>query len=326
MKYSLFFLIVSFLFIYGCERPTDITPGNGIPPAVPTGIFVRFAQDGDILIQWDASNNLDFKQYNIYRSINKSAFIKINATTNPYFYDDSLNYSDVYSYMITAVDQSDAESSFSDTVSASPLNKLPPQQPALQMFQVNGKNVNNNLSINLTWNPNEDGDIDKYLIYRDSLNENFIPDSLNLVGTSILPQFSDTTKLTLYTKYFYKLKAMDKGGLLSKESNSESDMVLGIPKILYPANNSRVLYFTDIIINTLPVPARYKVILQTNPYFGEIWSSELSTNSINDSLKFSFNPDNIEANITYYLRVAAFSGDNPNPNSVSDLIQFVLKP
>lgn len=325
MRFILFFSFLLVL-ISGCERPTEISPNDNIPPAVPTGLFIRYAQDGDILLQWNYGSELDLKNYYIYRSVNKGVFYLYQTTSNNYFYDDSLDYNKIYAYSISAVDNSNLESSNSDTVSASPFNKLPPTQPGRDIFLVQGINENNNISFHLIWNPNSDGDIDHYIIFRDSLSENFIPDSNKIIGTAVLPNFNDTLYLSLYKPYYFKIKAVDKGGLLSKESYPASDMILDVPKIIYPQNNTRIPYFENFLIRALSVPARYKIILQKNPYFGESWSTEISSSVINDTLQIPFNTSYIETNITYYWRVAAFTGNNTEPNSVSDLYQFILKP
>lgn len=315
---------VLLLVIYGCERPTEVTPDDGIPPATPSGVIITYAQDGGILIEWKNSTEPDLKCYNMYRSINKSPFTLLISTTNSYYFDDSLSYNELYTYRITAVDILNMESAPSDTTGAIPINVNPPATPARFFFTVFGSNMDNRKSVDLKWEPNTDADISHYNIYRDTSAE-FDADSLNFISSSVLPSYSDTTNILLYKNYFYKLKAVDKGGLLSKDSPVESDMVLGIPALIFPANNSRVIFFRDFIFKGVDIPAKYRIVVQTNKYFGEFWGKDFTSNP-GDSIRVAFDPPFLELNTTYYWRIAVYSEGKPEPNSVSDQYQFVIKP
>lgn len=319
---SLYLLLVT---IWGCERPTDVTPGDGIPPATPSGVIITYAQDGGIFVEWNSNPAPDLKCYNIYRSVNNDTSFQLLFTTNNFYYfDDSLSYDIYYTYRITSVDVQDMESLPSDTIGALPKNINPPAIPARFFFSVQGRNWDNKESIELNWQASEDADISHYNIYRDTVDD-FTADNTKFIGSSVTPSYSDTINILLYKKYFYKLKAVDNGGLLSKESHSESDIVMGIPALIFPANNSRINYFQDFVFKGVSIPARYRIVLQTNKYFGEFWGKDFISNP-DDSISIAFDPPFLELNTTYYWRIAVYSEGKSEPNSISDQYQFIIKP
>ncbi len=223
------------LFFYSCERPTNISNADdGIPPAVPSGLSVYFAGDGEIILDWQNNSEPDFDGYNIYRSTDDSIFNKIIFTKNNYFYDDTLSYDTIYFYKITAVDIWGTESAATSIVSAQPVNKNKPGTP--RYLSTSARNWEDNRSIYLNWQANYDSDIKQYNIYRGT-NINFSSDSSSLVGSSIEPEFTDTFNLNLYTIYYYKVRALDKGDLLSDESEIVNDQIVGIPEVIFPLDN-----------------------------------------------------------------------------------------
>ena len=70
----------------------------------------------------------------------------------------------------------------------------------------------------LSWEPSNESDIAGYNIYR-NLNSTFLADSTNLIGFTDKIEYSDTNNIQFYKMYFYKVRAVDKGGLLSDESS-----------------------------------------------------------------------------------------------------------
>ncbi len=326
MIYRLLYLfIIICLLTEGCGREIDLnTTGSGIPPAVPVGLQIEFADDGAILISWNSNPEPDLSGYNVYRSVNKGNFVFATFTTNNYYYDDSLDYQTIYSYKVSAINKSNLESKLSDSVFAKPVNLYPPAPPAQLSFNINAKNELGKKSVSLNWSPNQESDVQWYYVYR-SVNSTFNSDSTTFIGKSLTPNYTDTINLVLYTNYYYKLRAVDKGGLMSSDSRIVFDMIFGIPDMVYPLNNSVVNYFSQFAIKTLPVPADYKIIVQTNQYFGEIWETDVNTAKINDTLYIDFTASFLDANVPYYWRVATYSPYSSNPNSISPLYQFTIK-
>ncbi len=319
-----FFIAFSvLLFFFGCERPTNITNvDDGIPPAVPSGLSVYFAGDGEVILDWLNNSEPDFKGYNIYRSTGDSKFNLIYFTTDNFFYNDTLSYDTVYSYRITAIDIWGRESEPSSIVSVQPVNKNKPHVP--RFVNINTRNWEDIRSVYLNWQANYDSDIKQYNIYRGT-NTNFVSDSSSFVGSSIEPDFTDTANLDLYTMYYYKIRALDNGGLLSDESSVVNDQIVGIPEVFSPLDKTESSGFIHFIINAINAPATYEIIVQENQFFGTFWDKQFESNVTNDTISVNFDPTYLYNNRTYYWRIAVYTSSSSEPNSISKLYQFTIK-
>ncbi len=315
-------LLLSLLVYNGCERPTETVDDSKIPPAVPTGLYVYYASDGEVTIDWHSTNESDVKGYNIYRRTDSAESIKIDYTSDSYFFDDSLDYKVTYYYKITSVNIWNTESAFSSEVSATPINRYKPLKPL--GLQINARNWEGDILIFIEWAQGYESDIIGYNIYRNT-SPGFISDSSNLVGFTNRNSFSDILNINLYINYYYKIRAIDKGNLISDESSEVNDLVLEIPDVLYPKDNSTVKPFNQFLIKAIQVPATYRIGLQTNQYFDEVWSTSVETGITDDTLKIDFTPSTLELNKTYYWRVATYSGNSQNPNSISKLYSVIFK-
>ncbi len=321
-------LVIAFLIITisqtGCERPTDANQNDdGIPPAVPVGVEISYASDGEILVEWIPNVEADLKGYNIYRKTNKTDYVFLTFTTKSYWFDDSLGYDEKYYYQITAIDIWGEESHRSAEVSAIPSNQYPPAKP--RYININARNWEGNISIFLNWEPNDESDIVGYNIYRDSISS-FTADSSKLIGFSNSLQFNDTNNIQLYKNYHYKIRAVDRGGLTSSESDEIIDQVYDMALQIFPMNDSLVNYFNHFIIKTIKVSASYKLLVQTSEYFGEFWSKDFSSSIIDDTVQVNFDPLYLYPYVNYYWRVITFSNNSSEPNSVSPLHKFKVKP
>lgn len=322
LRFNLIYIFIGLIIFNGCERKSNPVQSNdGVPPSVPTRLNIYYSQDGAIGLEWYPNPEPDIKGYNVYRKINDGSYSFLKFTKNFYLVDDSLSYNDTYFYKVSAIDNGDLESQASVEVSAMPLNKTPPKSPG--GLVINARNWEGNVSVHLEWNKNTESDVADYLVYRDTL-QGFIPDSSKLVGLTDKIEFSDTTGLKFYTNYFYRIKAVDKGGLESKQSDEVSDQIYTIPQILFPGDSSYPGYFTSFRIKTINRAANYRVIVQTNKYFGDFWSKKFTSTIVNDTIDVTFDPPYLY-NGTYYWRVATFSENNDSPNSITQQYQFTIK-
>lgn len=317
-----FLILFALPLLDGCQRGTNPVKSNdGVPPAVPTGLNVYYSQDGSVGLEWHPNTEPDLKGYNVYRKINNGIYSLFSFTGNFYFIDDSLSYNDTYFYRISAIDNDGLESARSAEISANPINKNPPQKPAGLM--ISARNWEGKLSVHLEWNGNQASDVAYYIIYRDTVAD-FTPDSLDIIGTSGGIEFSDTTSLTFYREYFYRVKAVDKGGLQSPESDEVSDQIYESPVQVFPSDKSYPGYFSSFRIKTIGKPANYEIIVQNNRYFGDFWSRKFSSTSVNDTIYVTFDPPYL-FNSTYYWRVVTYSPGSDSPNSVSSQYSFTIK-
>ncbi|MGE5797242.1 MAG: fibronectin type III domain-containing protein [Ignavibacteria bacterium] len=317
---SVLFSIVLFL---RCDRPRENNKNeDGLPPAVPVGLNLYSAGDGEILIEWRNNSEADLKGYNVYKSIDDTQFVNITFTTDNYFFDDSLAYDSTYLYRISAVDIWERESSLSPEISARPVNKYPPEAP--RYVDVNARNWMGDESVFLSWQPNIETDIAGYNIYRNTFSS-FTADSTSLIGYSNKENWSDTVNLSQLTIYYYKIRAVDKGGLLSNESLEAYGQILKMPEIVFPGDDGAMSYYGNFRFTAAGAPAVYKIIVQSNIILGTLWEKEISSNLIDDTLEVQFDYPYAEPNKEYYWRIASYSGST-GPNSVTKLYKFKIRP
>jgi fibronectin type 3 domain-containing protein len=323
LKSKKYFTLLLLPIMFGCDRViSNNSNESGLPPAVPVNLQVFFAQDGTIGFEWKNNVEINLTGYNIYRSINDTLnFINIYFTDQNYFYDDSLSYDTTYYYCITALDDQNRESNKSVIISARPINYSPPSAPV--NLSVNARNWIDSISIYLKWDPNFESDIAGYQIFRNE-NQNFNMDSTNLIGFAGTNSYSDKKNLELYKNYYYRINAIDKGGMVSDPSQEVTDLILDIPRVYYPPDKSIVTYFDNFKIGSLAVPAAYQIVVQTNEYFGEIWNNEINSSVINDTIYIPFNINSINTDVPYYWRVITYSNSS-DPNSISPLYSFTIK-
>jgi len=323
MKLLYLFLFISGLFYFGCERPTESVDGDDkIPPGIPEGLRIYYASDGDIIIDWIFSSEPDIRHYNIYRSTDSLNYIYLDSSETDFYFDDSLDYFTRYYYKVTAEDYSGNESGFSEVISAMPENFYAPQTP--RNILINGKNRNNRKSIFLNWDNNEESDVKEYNIYREE-TEGFTADTNSFIAFTAKNEYEDTSVSEFYRNYYYRIKAVDKGGLASTQSYEVHDMVLEEPVLLVPAHNSVVNSFSKFLFRGAGTPANYKLIVQTNEFFGEIWNSDIYSDLIYDTVEVNVPSGVFYYNTNYYWRVAAYSSGS-DPNSISTLNKFIIKP
>jgi fibronectin type 3 domain-containing protein len=92
------------------------------PPAVPTGLQAAFSGEGQkpfIDVIWAPVTNADFAGYNIFRSEDGGAAIKLNSelVKSPAYRDFSVTSGKTYTYSVSAVDVRGNESHRSEQTS-----------------------------------------------------------------------------------------------------------------------------------------------------------------------------------------------------------------
>ncbi|MBN1787891.1 MAG: hypothetical protein JW806_05790 [Sedimentisphaerales bacterium] len=96
--------------------------GDTTPPAAPTGL-AAVAGNGTVSLDWDDNGESDLDGYNVYRSTSSgSGYSRLNGSllsTSDYV-DNTVTNGTTYYYVVTAVDTSSNESTYSDEASATP--------------------------------------------------------------------------------------------------------------------------------------------------------------------------------------------------------------
>jgi hypothetical protein len=321
LSFKLFVAIL--LLLSNCNRETvNEAVDDGLPPSTPTNLRVYAARDGEIGIEWNSSGEPDIKGYNIYRAELDTNFKAAGFTSDLFFVDDSLDYFTEYSYKINAVDDNDRISGFSEIVSAIPENIFHPLTP--YGLEINAKNWDDSISINLNWLSWGETDILGYEIYRDTAN-NFDADSAKLVGFANLPTFVDKSNIKLLTEYYYCVIAVDKGYLKSSQSLTVSDYVLDKPELIFPGSNYNGSDFSELKFRTSSKKANYKIFILTNQVTGSKYEIEVNTVGINEIVSVSFDSQNLIIPYKeYFWRVAAFTENEDDPNTFTGLNSFTI--
>lgn len=327
---SIIVILLAVILLAGCERGDDaVASDDGLPPSTPANFSLEYAEDGEILIYWDENNDFNLKGYEVYRSIaDTNNFVLIDIVPpetyfhDNYYIDDSLSYDSSYYYKVRAIKYNGMTGGYTHIISAKPENKYPPI--INRNLFAHGRNWEGKKEVYLNWQNSSSGDVAGYYIYR-SAQSDFIPDSSNNIGFTIRNFYSDTSALTELVSYYYIYQAVDKGGLKSEEvSYTAADIIHLSPEIIEPADGAVLNNFV-FKLKGLKVPAIYEIIVQTNPYYGEIWRGRISDDGSNDEIKINFNYNGLYPERFYYWRAITYSTEE-SPNSISKMYSFWVSP
>lgn len=309
------------LILWSCVREKITEPvDDSALPVTPTDLRVNAAQDGAVGIEWRRNTELNLKGYNIYRSVNRADQFKfLDFTPNSYFVDDSLEYDSTYYYRISAVDRQNRQSAPTSYVSATPKNIYAPLKPYL--VYINARNWSNSISIKLNWSPSEDTDTKGYEIYR-SATPSFEADSAHYLDFTPQIFYYDTKNVSLLTKYYYRIKAVDKGGLKSSTTNEVSDLVLNSPLLVYPSNKSNVRSLSEFRFKAVSRPAKYKLVILSNEVYGTVKEIDFTSDKVDEEIKINVTGIFLEPYKTYTWRVYTYTASEIDPNSYSEYFSF----
>lgn len=324
--YNRVLILLLMLSPFGCERDNVNTPitDDGVPPNPPAGITVWRASDGQIGIEWFRNNELGTSGYNIYRSIgDTSNFEFLEFTSDIYYLDTKLVYDSSYFYKVKTLDIFDNESAFSLTVSATPKNRFYPSTPF--DISINARNWNDSIYIYLNWFPTGDTDIEFYEVYRDTNPEVEI-DSQLFHGTTDHLNFSDAGNVKILTQYYYRIVAVDQGGLKSEPTRVLTDIIFNKPGVLSPPDGSEISTISGFEIKLVSKPADYRIVLQKNKYFDIIKEIDFYTEEIDINKFIALQNISLEPYREYYWRIITYSDFSSEPNSFTDLNKFTIVP
>lgn len=311
-----------FILLPSCGREIQQTiEPDLVPPSPPQGLYVYFAGDGMVILIWQNNKESDLAFYKVYRSTDSMNFSFIARTYENIFADKGLDYDTTYYYYITAVDNSGNESEPSIIIKAKPINLYPPTQPF--GLTVEAHNDIDEIYINLNWYKNPDGDIKFYKIFR-SQTRNFEIHESNLIGISTNNFFKDTLNLSMNQRYYYKIIAVDKGGLESKPSYEESDVILRSPELIKPENNAITGYDLTFKWKRVENAVGYIIFISTSKFGNEIWKKVIYQDSPNDTISVSYSGASLYNGKTYFWKVATFTKGENIINSISQTRSFTV--
>lgn len=323
---KIIFSVIILISAASCTRDSVNEPvDNDSPPSIPSDISVYVERDGIVGIEWHSSSGFLLSHFNIYRSINDTLNYSFRDSVSSNFYlEKGLEYDSVYYYKVTAVNRNGLESGYSNTINARPANKYTPLTP--RFLNVKGRNWNDSAYFYLEWEISEDGDIAGYEVHRGT-TASFTtgPQTLVKISSNNFTTDEDNA-ISILNDYYYKIIVVDKAGLKSDPTLAESDIILDMPVLIFPSDNSETRDFARFEFITCGYPAEYKLLIQTNEIFGTVQEINFSSDKINQPVKVNYNSFYIDANKKYYWRIYAYTKSGTDPNSFSKLNSFIINP
>jgi len=192
------------------------------PPAPPSGLVAKSGNE-KITLTWNPNLETDISRYWVYRSTTSGAYdysVVLATVTHPttVYEDTGLTNDITYYYVVKAVDRTNLVSDASEEVSARP-SLRPPREP----IGVKGTIIDGGKHIKLQWKAvtkNADGspctDLYEYRIYQSTSLAGFSVELSTTVPQPVL-SWDETEDITNKT-YYYKVRAVDIGGVESDDS------------------------------------------------------------------------------------------------------------
>ncbi len=321
MLYRYFILpimLLALISMQGCsssstsDEEIDITP-----PAVPSNLQITSIGNGAASLSWDIVNDKTLNGYYVYwrggsevdKLSSNRLFVTTNSATIP-----GLDYDTHYYFGVSAVDQSINESAISVQKDGTPFNTTRPSPPS--NVSVVAENIDFP-QIKVIWSVNEEPDMDHYNVYR-ALNSADVEDSLSFVALVTVEKYYDID-VDIDVSYYYRITAVDKGGLESASSAIDGDYVLDHVMLISPVDEytgKNPIFIWEKVDGAVS----YNIVLRTSRIGGEIWNTVVdgSTSEITYNGKTKLISGN-----TYYWIIGAIS--RSEINSLSADGSFVVK-
>lgn len=311
-------LFAGLVAISGCGSSTGNSTIDLTPPPVPTDLYLNPIGNGSVTLTWKSVAEPGLKGYYVYWQGGASVdTLKANrqfASSSTITISD-LDYETTYSFAVSSVDQSGNESALSPSRSGIPKNTTPPLPPT--GINLVAENIDFP-KITLYWMENTEPDIARYDIYR-ALSASGLDDSTALVASVAQNNYVDTG-VQVGTSYYYWVKAVDKEGWRSPPSAIVYDAVLPKVILISPVKFAYVGLNPTLTWGAVPGARKFKVVITTSRFSGEIWSVEVD--GTETKVVYSGGTKLISGN-TYYWKVGAIS--RSEINSESGIGSFVVR-
>ena len=166
---------------------------DGTPPTPPGGLNGAALSQSQIALTWSAANDAQtgISEYVVYRGGSEIA-----RTTGVSYDDGGLEADQAYSYEVSAVNGQGDEGNRAGPVEVRTLSDVAPDPPTGLAAQAIDE-----ATVDLTWDPHPDDDLDGYRVYRDGL----------LVAGTGATSYRDTG-LSPFTTYAYTVTAVAEDG------------------------------------------------------------------------------------------------------------------
>jgi|FLOH01.1.fsa_nt_gi fibronectin type 3 domain-containing protein len=310
-------IILILFLVISCEN--DVNQPKVVdttPPSIPGNfsVVINETSDGVVTLEWTLSPESDVLAYVISRKLSSSAdwtVIDSLGSGIRQYKDEYLEYDLTYYYAIQATDRAGNISAYSSTVEAYPRNENSPSKPYglkvnahHQLILGGGEQVD----VQISWSPNTDSDIDRYAIYR-STNQSFAAVDSNKIFTTEVTSYSDND-VEAGTRYYYRIRAIDRADWESDPSVTVSDIPLEMPVLISPIDNEQVTTSIPAFIwQKLDEATAYQISVRTSQLTGEIWTANIEqSNTENISITYPANATTpLLSGQTYYWMIGTFS-------------------
>ncbi len=200
------------------SRPSQVVEAGTKPlPKEIEGLSASTDIPKKIVLKWEASTQKDFSYYKVYRALNPLLFYTYLAKTRDTSHEDLINSNgSSYYYHVTVADKDGLESlRQKNAISGSTL--------AIPSSVYITSSVNNAGSISITWESKDNRAVKYNVIKEFYANGSSKKETI----TDITSNSFQDTNIAKGIEYSYKIIAIDKYGLASKDSEST---VIEIPK------------------------------------------------------------------------------------------------
>ncbi len=329
MKHRMALAIALLALCSACSD--DSLPTETVPPRTPEGFRMVGAGDGQVLLAWDPNPEPDLHGYILYRTTSTTmSFAEITRITSTQFADRYLHYDTTYVYRLTAYDHVGNESPPTHEVRVRPLNLSPPVEPRGLVVMGRNWTYPPGTGIDIRWLHGEESDLSHYLIYRGD-NAAFEADSSTYVDSTAATFYTDRDVPVGETRW-YRLIAVDLGGLRSVIGRAASDRILPKASLISPVGNAQVSQPIEFRWEAVAGAQAYEVVVGQGPYSDELWRSG---NLPAGTTSTTYGGPILQSGRSYtwwvitYSRTAPTDSDGrsvpPEPNSQSDFARFIFR-
>jgi hypothetical protein len=205
----------------GKSDTVSATPINTVAPAVPTNVEA-VSGNAEVTLTWNENVEADIRGYDVYVDGDRANVSTVTGTT---YLATGLTNATAYSFEVVAINTSNLQSEKSEAVSATPLNTVAPAVPT------NVEAVSGNAEVTLTWDENEEADIQGYDVYVDGVRTN---------GSTVTGSTYQVTGLTNAIAYSFEVVAINKSNTASEKSEAVSATPLNTVAPAVPTNVAAV--------------------------------------------------------------------------------------
>ncbi|UCH90215.1 MAG: fibronectin type III domain-containing protein [Thermoplasmata archaeon] len=259
----------------GCSSSTDNSKIDVTPPPVPSDLTITKIGNGSVSLSWQQVSDKGLKGYNIFWMAGTEVdTLRANrrfVTTN-FTIISGLEYNTLYYFAVSSIDNNNNESALSFQEKGIPHNTEYPSAPT--GVDVVAESINESPKITVFWAQNTEPDFVAYNVYR-SLTSTGLEDSSSSFVTSLKQENYIDTDVNIGITYYYRITALDRGGLESNPSVIVSDLVLPRVELISPVDFAYVSANPTFTWERVPGASKYNIIIKTSRIGGEIWNIEI---------------------------------------------------